>query len=92
MDDTLVERANSVKKAVELGKDNFVATKREYEIAQRQFKETLAEVKKKYGIDSYESLQKAVEELAVKISADLESTEALLLEANISIEGGVNAL
>ena len=90
MDDKLLLRANAVKAAVEQGKEAFIATKREFEVNQKLFNETLAEVKEKYGVNSYEELQQAVKDLADKISADLASTEALLVSANISVEGDVH--
>jgi 5-enolpyruvylshikimate-3-phosphate synthase len=85
MSDELLLRANAVKAGVETGKENFAATKREFEVTKRLLNETLAEVKEKYGIESYEELQQSVKDLAIKISGDLEKIEALLEAANISV-------
>jgi len=85
MGDELLLRANAVKAAVETGKENFAATKREFEVNKRLLNETLAEVKEKYAVESYEELQQAVKDLTLKISGDLEKIEALLKEANIPL-------
>jgi hypothetical protein len=85
MSDELLLRANAVKAAVETGKESFTATKTEYALNLKLLNETLAEAKEKYGVASYEELQQAVKDLAVKISGDLEKIEALLEAANIPV-------
>ena len=86
MNDDLLLRANAVKKAVEAGKETFIATKSEYEVNKRTLDETLASLKEKFGVSSYEELQKSLEELGTKITADLESIEKLLAAAGIPVE------
>lgn len=85
MNDDLLLRANAVKKAVESGKETFIATKSEYEVNKRTLDETLASLQEKFGVSSYEELQKALEELGVKIATDLENIEQLLDAAGISV-------
>ena len=85
MKDDLLLRANKVKKAVEEGKESFIATKSEYEVNKRTLDETLVELKESYGISSYEELQTAVQELAKKIDSDLTSIEGLLEAAGLSV-------
>lgn len=83
MDDDLLLRANAVKKAVEVGKETFIATKSEYEVNKRTLDETLAELKEKYDVGSYEELQTAVLELGESISKDLAAIEKLLDAAGV---------
>jgi hypothetical protein len=85
MSDELLLRANAVKAAVETGKEKFIAIKSEFEVNKKRLNETLAEMQERYGVSSYEELQLAVQDLAVKISADLEKIEALLEAANIPL-------
>lgn len=85
MNDDLLLRANAVKKAVESGKETFIATKSEYEVNKRTLDETLAGLKEKFGVSSYEELQKSLEELGAKIATDLESIEKLLEAAGIAV-------
>jgi len=85
MSDALIVRAEKVKRGVEQGKEAFTSIKTEYALNLRLLNETLAEAKEKYSVDSYEELQVAVKDLAVKISDDLEKIETLLAAANISV-------
>ena len=85
MSDSLVERAEKVKKAVEQGKESFTATKTEYTLNQKLLNETLAEIKTKYGLNSYEELQAAVKNLGEKITTNLGEIEELLAAANIPL-------
>jgi hypothetical protein len=85
VNDDLVLRANAVKLAVETGKESFTATKTEYELNQKILNEALAEVKAKYGLNSYEELQSAVKALGEKIATDLDKIETLLTAANIPL-------
>jgi hypothetical protein len=90
MNDELVLRANKVKAAVEVGKESFIATQREYEVTKRTLTETLADLQEKYGIDSYAALQREVEALAAKIATDLTQIEALLASASLPVVGDVH--
>lgn len=83
MNDDLLLRANAVKKKVETGKESFIATKSEYEVNKRNLDETLAELKDKYNLSSYEELQEAVQKLAKKIDSDLTEIEKLLVTAGV---------
>jgi len=89
MSDSLVERAEKVKKAVEVGRESFTATKTEYTLNQATLDKTLAEIKTKYDLNSLEELQAAVKNLGEKITTDLSKIEGLLAAANITLPEGV---
>jgi histone H3/H4 len=91
MNDDLLLRANAVKKAVATGNETFIATKSAYEVNKKTLDETLAGLKEKFGISSYEELQKALEELGAKIAADLENIEELLDAAGLSVTSAEEA-
>ena len=86
MSNDLVKQANAVKIAVDKGKEDYAATKREFEVNKRSFEETMAEVKTKYGVESYKDLKAEVEQYEAKIRSDLQAIKDLLLQANIQIE------